>query len=109
MQPRPPNNPPRMVFLFSDTGGGHRSACEAIIEALNLEYPQRFQTEMVDIFRDYAPPPFALAPDIYPTLSRMPEMWGLGYRVSNGPRRTQMMTSMVWPYVRRLINRLVLV
>lgn len=108
MQARPPNKLARMVFLFSDTGGGHRSACEAIIEALNLEYPGRFQTEMVDIFREYAPPPLALAPDIYPTLSRMPEMWGLGYRVSNGPRRTQMMTSMVWPYVRRSINRLVL-
>ena len=29
----------RIVFLFSDTGGGHRSAAEAIIEALQLEYP----------------------------------------------------------------------
>lgn len=108
MEPQhPAANAPKMVFLFSDTGGGHRSACEAIIEALNLEYPHKFRTEMVDIFRQYAPPPLALAPDIYPTLSRMPEMWGLGYRASNGPRRTAMMTTMIWPYVRRSINRLV--
>lgn len=107
MHPHQKPEPPTIVFLFSDTGGGHRSACEAIIEALNLEYPDGFCTEMVDIFRQYAPPPFAFAPDIYPTLSRMPEMWGLGYRASNGPRRSQMMNEMVWPYIRRAINRLV--
>lgn len=107
MPPHPKAEPPKIVFLFSDTGGGHRSACEAIIEALDLEFPGGFRTKMVDIFRQYAPPPFALAPDIYPTLSRMPEMWGLGYRASNGPRRAQVMTEMVWPYIRRSINRLV--
>ena len=26
---------PQIVFLFSDTGGGHRSGAEAIIEAIN--------------------------------------------------------------------------
>jgi len=98
---------PKIVFLFSDTGGGHRSACEAIIEAINLEYPGQLDTEMVDIFRDYAPPPLDLAPDIYPTLSRMPEMWGLGYRASNGQRRVQFMARMMWPYLRQSINRLV--
>lgn len=101
------NDRANIVFLFSDTGGGHRSACEAIIEAINLEYPNQYTTEMVDIFRQYAPPPLDLAPDIYPTLSRMPDVWGLGYRVSNGRRRTSLMTGMLWPYVRRSINRLV--
>ncbi len=28
---------PKVLFLFSDTGGGHRSAAEAIIEALDIE------------------------------------------------------------------------
>jgi 1,2-diacylglycerol 3-beta-galactosyltransferase len=27
---------PHIVFYFSDTGGGHRSAAEAIIEAINI-------------------------------------------------------------------------
>jgi 1,2-diacylglycerol 3-beta-galactosyltransferase len=30
-----------IVFLFSDTGGGHRSAASAIIEALELEFQGR--------------------------------------------------------------------
>jgi hypothetical protein len=35
------NNPtekPHITFLFSDTGGGHRAASEAIIEALHCEF-----------------------------------------------------------------------
>ena len=33
-----PSKRPHILFLFSDTGGGHRSAAEAIIEALQLEF-----------------------------------------------------------------------
>ena len=44
------NNPPRLLFLYSDTGGGHRSAVEAIIEALGLEFPGQFEAEKVDFF-----------------------------------------------------------
>jgi 1,2-diacylglycerol 3-beta-galactosyltransferase len=55
---------PHLVFLFSDTGGGHRSAVEAITEAMTLEYPGAFTWEMVDIFKEYAPPPLRYAPEI---------------------------------------------
>jgi 1,2-diacylglycerol 3-beta-galactosyltransferase len=96
-----------IVFLFSDTGGGHRSAAEAIIEALELEFPGRFSTEMVDIFREYAPPPLHLAPEIYPPLSRMPDVWKWGYRMSNGRRRTRAFNSAIYPYVRGSLHRLV--
>ena len=44
---------PHIVFLFSDTGGGHRSASEAIIEAIDLEFPGKFTCEMVDFFKEY--------------------------------------------------------
>ncbi len=100
-------NKPRILFLFSDTGGGHRSASEAIIEAINLEFPDQIKTEMVDIFLQYGPPPINLAPRIYPTLSRMPNMWGWGYRISDNPRRTRVAYSMLWPYVRRSLDRLI--
>ena len=66
----------RILFLFSDTGGGHRSAAEAIIEAIYLQYRGQITCEMIDIFKEYAPPPFNLAPRIYPPLSRMPTLWG---------------------------------
>ncbi len=36
----------------------------------------------------------------------MPDVWEVGYRVSDGPRRTRVAYSMLWPYVRRSLNRL---
>ncbi|WP_322508878.1 MGDG synthase family glycosyltransferase [Anaerolinea sp.] len=106
MIPPLPAEPRRIVFLFSDTGGGHRSAAEAIIEALDVLYEGRIACEMVDFFKQYAPPPMNLAPEIYPPLSRMPALWGMGYRISDGPRRTRVFYSAIWPYVRRHIQQL---
>lgn len=101
-----PVNKPHILFLFSDTGGGHRSAAEAIIEALNLDFPGQFTTEMVDIFRQYAPRPLNYVPDFYPVMTRLPRMWGMGYRVIDGRRRVRNMYYAVWPYVRTSLQRL---
>lgn len=97
---------PHIVFLFSDTGGGHRSASEAIIEAIDLEFPNQMTHEMVDLFREYAPPPLNKAPEIYPPLSRLPTAWGFYYRQTNSPRRIRNINNMAWPYIRRSIYRL---
>ena len=90
-------NKPRILFLFSDTGGGHRSAAELIIEALENEFPDSYETKMIDFFREYAPMPYNYAPEIYPQLSRMPLMWGLSYKVSDGRNRTNAFYSAIWP------------
>jgi 1,2-diacylglycerol 3-beta-galactosyltransferase len=100
-------NKPTVLFLFSDTGGGHRSAAEAIIEALENESGGALRTEMVDIFKDYAPPPLNYLPALYPTMVRAPRAWGLGYRLSNGERQTNMLVSSFWPYVRRPAHQLI--
>lgn len=98
---------PKILFLFSDTGGGHRSAAEAIIEAINLEFPDQFDTGMVDIFRQYAPLPLNFAPEIYPHLSRYPKMWKLGYEVSDGTRRIRAFYDVMWPYLRQAVHQLI--
>ncbi len=97
---------PNILFLFSDTGGGHRSAAEAIIEAIHLEFPDQFETQMIDIFREYAPLPLNFAPEIYPHLSRYPKMWKLGYEVSDGTRRIRAFYNVMWPYLRRAVHQL---
>ena len=97
---------PSILFLFSDTGGGHRSAAEAIIEAINLEFPNQFDAKMVDIFKKYAPLPLNFAPEIYPHLSRYPSMWKIGYEVSDGTRRIRAFYDVMWPYLRRAVHQL---
>jgi 1,2-diacylglycerol 3-beta-galactosyltransferase len=98
---------PRILFLFSDTGGGHRSAAEAIIEALHLRYEDQITTEMVDVFKEYAPPPLNRVPDLYPKMVRVPQAWGLGFHLSDGHRRARFLTASTWPYVRHAILTLI--
>jgi len=96
----------RVLFLFSDTGGGHRSATEALVEALELEFPGRFDTTMVDFFREYYPSPLKFAPELYPPISRVPKAWGLSWRASDGRGRSKAVSTLAYPYVRRATNRL---
>jgi 1,2-diacylglycerol 3-beta-galactosyltransferase len=102
-----PRKRPHILFLFSDTGGGHRSSTEAIIEALKLEFDDRITTQMVDIFRDAAPRPLNYAPKIYPYMVRVPEVWEAGYRISNGNRRAKLIVEGAYPYVRRKLRKMI--
>jgi 1,2-diacylglycerol 3-beta-galactosyltransferase len=102
-----PSKHPHILFLFSDTGGGHRSATEAIIEALQLEFDDRISTQMVDIFLDIAPQPLNYLPKWYPYVVRVPEVWGLGYRISNGTRRARVIVESTYPYVRRSLHKVI--
>jgi len=101
------NKKPHILFLFSDTGGGHRSAAEAIIEALQLEYGEAVTTEMLDFFKGYAPLPINKMPDWYPDMFKAPHLWGLSFKMSDGRRRARAITTSMWPYVGRAVRSLV--
>ena len=98
---------PHIVFYFSDTGGGHRSAAEAIIEAINLEYRDQVTTEMVDFFKDYAPVPFNKAPDMYPSMVKAPRLWSASFHATDGRARAQVITSTMWPIARRAARAMI--
>jgi 1,2-diacylglycerol 3-beta-galactosyltransferase len=100
---------PHILFLFSDTGGGHRSAAEAIIEAVHSLFGDAVTTEMVDIFKDHAPPPLNRMPDWYPYMVKAPDLWGASFRITDGRARARAITATFWPvaarYARKIINQ----
>ena len=98
---------PHILILFSDTGGGHRSAAEAIIEAIEMEFGDSVTTEMLDFFKGYAPLPLNKMPDWYPDMVKAPALWGLSFRISDGRRRARAITSSMWPYVGRAARAIV--
>jgi len=102
-----PTKKPHILFLFSDTGGGHRSAAEAIIEAVELEYGNAATTEMVDFFKLYAPVPFNRAPEWYPHMVKAPRLWGAGFYVSDGRKRARAITATFWPIVARAAKSII--
>jgi 1,2-diacylglycerol 3-beta-galactosyltransferase len=56
---------PHILFLMSDTGGGHRAAARAIETALRRRHPDQFTTELVDMWKDYTPFPLNTMPTTY--------------------------------------------
>jgi 1,2-diacylglycerol 3-beta-galactosyltransferase len=103
----PRNQKPKILVLFSDTGGGHRSAAEAVIEALEEKYAGTFVLDMVDVFKAYAPYPLNRMPELYPTMVKVPNLWRLGYRVVDGRRRSRWMMDTLWPWIRPAAKQLV--
>ena len=94
-------NKPRIIFLFSDTGSGHRSAAEAIIEAIELEFPKMYTCKMVDFFKEYSPLPLNFAGPAYPLMSRMEYLWEFTFKASDNPDFMRVLFSAFWPYIRR--------
>jgi 1,2-diacylglycerol 3-beta-galactosyltransferase len=98
---------PHIVFYFSDTGGGHRSAAEAIIEALQIEYGDAFTFEMVDVFKDYASGLFRKVPELYPQMVKARGLWEASFYATDGRARVRMIMATLWPGARIPARRLV--
>ena len=73
----------RLLFLFSDTGAGHRAAAEAVAAAVALRYPNRFQVDCFDPMAD----PHVLAGRLTalygPVTRRLPFLWSAAYHATN--------------------------
>lgn len=74
----------RIVILMSDTGGGHRSAAEAISDAIAREFPDRYDVQLVDGISQAAFFPFNHVPEWYlPFVSHAEFLWGAGFHSTN--------------------------
>ena len=98
---------PHILFLFSDTGGGHRSSTESIIEALHLEFGDAFTYEMVDFLKGGAPLPLNKMPDWYPEMVKAPYLWGLSFKMSDSRLRARAITASMWPYIGKATKAMV--
>lgn len=76
--------PSRIVFLFSDTGGGHRASARAVASALELEYPGRFQVELLDPFTNGSHPFLKWLVYRYGFLIKyVPPLWGAIFHLTD--------------------------
>lgn len=97
----------RLLLLFSDTGGGHRSSAYAVAQALQDLYGEQAQIELVDALADYAPWPLDHLGNIYPYMVRLRGWpWAAGYRLLDEPRRVALLVRGCWPLVRAALLRL---
>jgi len=78
-----------LLLLVSDTGGGHRSAAEAVAQAFERQYAGRFAPAICDPLRGPAASPrLRYLVGLYgPTIRMTPWLWGMLWRSCNAPRR----------------------
>lgn len=100
-----------MLFLFSDTGGGHRTAAEAIDSALQRLEAGGVRTEMIDAFAACGIFPLREGIKSYGALLNVqPSPYPALFHLSNGRTRARIMTELGKPFIRgnfrQLIERL---
>lgn len=91
--------PKHFLFLFSDTGGGHRASAQAVKDEMARLYGDTAVVEMVDIFVEMRRWPFDRFPQWYPAavgLNGVP--WHVGYHLSNTMPMVKLLSGAAWPY-----------
>lgn len=89
-----------VLLAFSDTGGGHRAASNAIRAALHAADGD-VGVHMVDPFACCPRWPFRSFGANYPrVIERVPWLWHAGFRATNTRQRTSMIQRLAWPAMR---------
>ncbi len=99
----------RALFLISDTGGGHRSAANAITAALDeIEAPARFEHRIDDVAAHCAFPLTQLGLGYSMALRYAPPVYGALYYATNGRRRYRALVRFCEPLYRERLRDLFL-
>ena len=97
----------RVLFLFSDTGGGHRSAFQAIQDAMLIRYGDAVAFEAIDVLRELKWP-LNKQPELYPRVVNTSKfLWALMYHSLDGKRRARWARRLIYRNNRRALRRLV--
>jgi 1,2-diacylglycerol 3-beta-galactosyltransferase len=99
----------RALFLISDTGGGHRSAANAITAALDeIKEPFAFEHRIEDVAAHCAFPLTQLAFGYSMALRYAPPVYGALYYATNGRRRYRALVRFCEPLYRERLRDLFL-
>ncbi len=101
----------RILFLISDTGGGHRSACDAITAALDQTTgphgePLHLDHRIEDVASHCSFPLSQLGPAYSAALRFAPPLYGAMYHATNGKRRFRSVIRFCEPLYRRRLRDL---
>jgi 1,2-diacylglycerol 3-beta-galactosyltransferase len=106
LYPTPSGSPPRVLILFSDTGGGHRAAARALTDALKLLDPNCVVT-VADPLIGQGPAIVRRLASLYsPVIRRSRAAWGAVYHSSNTQPTFAAIRAVFGPGVRRVVLHL---
>jgi len=85
----------RILYLFSDTGGGHRSAASAIVKAVGT----RAEQEMIDVFAEGSKFLNVFAKLYAPVIKYSPKMWGMLYYFLDNEKKLEQLEKISRPFI----------
>ena len=97
----------KIVLLYGNTGGGHRSAAQAIAQAVQMLYPDRYETELVDGLSN-APFLINAFTETYPMwVNHARVLYALGFHASNNRRRVIALRNLLEPLSEKTADAIV--
>ncbi|HEX5692242.1 MAG TPA: galactosyldiacylglycerol synthase, partial [Roseiflexaceae bacterium] len=97
---------PSILFAMSDTGGGHRAAATALSAAIEGIHGVEVDCHIVDMLTSTGLPLVRDAPDLYDQFStRWLPVFDFLYQLTDGRRRIDALTQMVYLQAHRNIMR----
>jgi 1,2-diacylglycerol 3-beta-galactosyltransferase len=106
LYPTPVGGSPRILILFSDTGGGHRAAAKALTDAIVLLDPTSVVT-VADPLIGQGPLVVRRLASLYsPVIQRSRPAWGAVYHASNTRATFAAIRAVFGPAVRKVMAQL---
>ena len=92
-----------LLFLISDTGGGHRAAARAVSEALDAEFPGRFAPVLVDpLGGDGSSRLLSFITGLYgPSIRLAPWTWGAVYYAADSKLMMKILRNTILKFAER--------
>jgi len=95
----------KILIVMSDTGGGHRSAAEAIAEAAHQLYGEACRVEIADPWANHTPFPINRLGQLYgPLVNHGAILWKLIFRSTSNRRVMSSLVKILWPMVRKSLT-----
>ncbi|MFH1542739.1 MAG: glycosyltransferase [bacterium] len=97
----------KILYFFSDTGGGHRSAATAIIHAVEHLAKDQYDQEMIDVFASCSGFLNIFAKLYGPVIKYSPQMWGQLYYWLDDERKLVALEKMSRPFILKELTAMI--
>lgn len=94
------------MYLFSDTGGGHRSAATAVVRAVEHLGKDKCTQEMVDVFAACSGFLNVFAKMYAPVIKYSPRLWGQLYYWLDDERKLEQLERLSRPFILKELKNL---
>jgi 1,2-diacylglycerol 3-beta-galactosyltransferase len=97
----------KILYIYSDTGGGHRSAATALTHAMEHHKKGAYEQKMVDVFAECSGFLNIFAKLYAPVIKYSPQFWGMLYFWLDDQRKLDQLLKIASPFILQELGRLI--